>query len=123
MNRGNKRHGRGGWRNSGGNQHNEHDDRVGGGAGGEIKRRVTFKHQGRLGQGGKGNKRLNDVMIRAALDDDEDMDDQIGAEGGGFSGGPKPFIKGKRGGMRGGRRGSPPPRITKKKLQQGISEW
>jgi len=118
MNRG-KRFGRGGgggnggWRSGG--QHNEHDDRMGGN---EVKRRVTFKHQGRLG--GKGPKRITDVMVRAILDDDEEMDGDVGV--GGDQGGQRQFKNIKRG-MRGGRRGSPPPGITKKKLQQGVSGW
>lgn len=90
-------------------QHNEHDDRKSGGSVTDIKRRVTFKNAG--GRGGRGGGiRLSDVRIRAQLEADEEMSGDVehamkGGHNGGFKG------RGGRGGMRGRRSGSPPPRM------------
>ncbi|XP_063701665.1 nuclear RNA export factor 1-like [Culicoides brevitarsis] len=105
-------------------QHNEHDDRKGGGGVTDIKRRVTFKNAG--GRGGRGNNRLSTERIRAQLEADEEMGGDIISEmqQGGKQGG----YKGRGGrGMRGRRSGSPPPRFMgaqgRKKLQAGTSGW
>lgn len=101
------------WRGGQQRQHNEHDDRT---KDGDVKRRVTFKPQGRLGKGG--GIRISDMSVRAAFEDDQDMNDNEGIPK--FAN--RQGVNNKRGGFV--RRGSPPPRgINKKRLIFSASGW
>lgn len=89
--------------------HNDHDDRKPGGVT-DIKRRVTFKNAGGRGGNRGGGIRLSDIRIRQQLEADEEMSGDVVSGGqsgkfGNFGG------KNRRGGMRGRRSGSPPPRM------------
>uniref|UniRef100_A0A336LAD5 CSON002539 protein n=1 Tax=Culicoides sonorensis TaxID=179676 RepID=A0A336LAD5_CULSO len=105
-------------------QHNEHDDRKGGGVT-ELKRRVTFKTAGGRGNN-RGGIRLSDIRIRQQLEADEEMAGEITelSPQGGNRGN---FNRNRRGGLKGRRSGSPPPRMMgfqgRKKLQSGTSGW
>lgn len=119
-------HGGGGGRKffDGGNNYSEHDDRTDRDRKvTDVKRRVSFKPFN--GGRNKGGIKINDMQIRAHLEDDEAM-----GGGDGYEGNRRNFNNGNNKGFNknGRRRGSPVPRgpmngIQRKKLVAGPTSW